>query len=449
MRPGAVSKHARATGRLSRMRDRRDSACALFLLALSWVACSSNGSAGTDASSDAAVSLDDAGAVGDGSVEADGSTETDARSISSLDALLDALRMDTNAALLSQANAGGWPALVENGYLFVTSDPALDRVAGDHDAWAGTAMQDDSGFRWVVLDVTAGSRYKFTNLTDWIGDPWSRAYEWDEFGLMSLVPPQNAHLERYFAQSADGLAARTVRVWVPAEPLTHVLYMHDGQNLFNPNAIGGGWRLQDSAPAGMLIVGIDNTAARMDEYTHVTDEIDGFGAEIGGHGDQYAAFVQGDIRALIQSHYGEPERVGVMGSSLGGLISFHIADRYPGEYDFAASLSGTMGWGSIEPGRMNQTMIEVYETAGHRGTALYLDSGGSGTCVDADSDGIYDDDPDARDNYCENVQLRDVLYSAGYVDGTDVWHWWEPNAQHNEAAWSARVWRPLQAFAGI
>ena len=365
-----------------------------------------------------------------------------------LDELLADLRIDTAGTLATQANGAGWPVPVEGGYLFVTDNPAFGLIAGDHDSWQGTALLRDAGFQWIVLAVPPGSRYKFTDLTDWQADPWSRAYEWDEFGLMSMVPPTGAHLERFFEQRSGGLAARTVRVWVPEGPASHVLYVHDGQNLFNPDAFFGGWHLHESAPAGMMLVGIDNTPDRIDEYTHVPDDPFGTGY-VGGLGDDYANFVHYDVRALIEEHYGEPPRVGVMGSSLGGLISFHIADRFPGEYDFAASLSGTMGWGSIAVGVTNETMIERYATAGHRSTALYLDSGGGGMCADNDGDGIMDDAVDGADNYCENLQLRDVLSGAGYRPGVDLWHWYEAGALHNEAAWRDRVWRPLESFAGL
>jgi predicted alpha/beta superfamily hydrolase len=242
------------------------------------------------------------------------------------------------------------------------------------------------------------------------------------------------------------MAPRTVRAWIPADPATHVLYAEDGQNLFDPDAFYGGWQLQASAPDAMLIVGIDNTDARMEEYTHVADVIDG--TVYGGEGDEYAAFIENTVRPLVATTWGEPATVGLLGSSLGGLISFHIADRYPGEFAFAASLSGTMGWGSI--GADNETMIARYAAAGHRDTALYLDSGGYGTtCADSDGDGTNDDDLDSADNYCENVQLRDVLSAEGYTFEVDLWHWWEPDATHDEAAWAARVYRPLEIFAGL
>jgi predicted alpha/beta superfamily hydrolase len=367
----------------------------------------------------------------------------------SLDELLAALRANPDAALLAQANEGGWPAKVDGGYLFVTTDPALDKVAGDHDGWAGTALTQDEGFRWVVIASYPGDRYKFTNLTDYAADPWARSFTYDDFGEMSLVAPVNVHLDRFFEIGDAKMAPRTVRILVPEQAPTHVLYMHDGQNLFNPDAFFGGWRIQDSAPPAMMIVGMDNTFARMDEYTHVTDVIQAGGSSIGGMGDAYADFVKGTVRPLVDKHYGEPPVRGTMGSSLGGLISFHLANHHPGEYTFAASLSGTMGWGSIGDGVHNETMIERYAKAGHGSTVLYLDSGGDGAnCADTDSDGV-EDDISGGDNYCENAQMLDVLLSAGYQEGVDLEYVWTPGAPHNEAAWADRVNVPLQIFAGL
>jgi hypothetical protein len=354
-----------------------------------------------------------------------------------LDDLLDSLRADPNGALLTQSRGTGWPAPVDGGHLVVSTDPALTLAAGDHDDWAGTPMNADQGFSWVVLSLDPGDRYKLTDGTVYEPDPWARAYDYDAFGLMTMLAPPGAHLERHF-----DVGGRTVRVWLPDGAATHVLYMHDGQNLFDPEAFFGGWQLRGQIPDGMMVVGIDNTAARMDEYTHVVDDI-GSGI-VGGDGDDYASFVNDTVRGLVEQHYGEPTTRGVMGSSLGGLISLHMASLYPSTYAFAGSMSGTAGWGSI--GLSNETIIERLSAAGHLPVAIYIDSGGSGTCVDADGDGI-DDDGNDFDNYCVNLQLADTLRGVGYTDDVDFWHWHELDAPHNEIAWSARVWRPLSSFA--
>lgn len=396
------------------------------------------GNGGTPSTSTTAGGTGGTGGAGGSMAGAGGSGGTGgAPMTTSLDDLLESLRADPTSAMLAQSRASGWPAAVEDGHLVVSTDPSLTLVAGDHDAWAGTAMTADQGFHWVVLDLAPGDRYKLTNGTDYVADPWARAYAYDEFGIMTMRAPAAAHLERHFE-----IGDRTIRVWVPDEAATHVLYVHDGQNLFDPGAFFGGWQLDTAVPDAMMLVGIDNTAGRMHEYTHVIDNL-GSGT-VGGGGDDYATFVNTTVRDLIQNHYGEPSTIGVMGSSLGGLISLHMADRFPNTYAFAASLSGTAGWGSI--GLTNETIIERLAASGHQAVALYVDSGGSGTCADSDGDGI-DDDGNDFDNYCVNLQLADTLRSVGYTDDVDLWHWHEPDAPHNELAWSARVWRPLSSFA--
>jgi len=419
-----------------------------LLLAASLAGCGSDSepasSSGTSASSSSSASSgsSSSGSGGGSSASSSGA----GGQVSSLEAILAELRADRDAALTEHGNAEGWPVLVEDGRLFVSVDPALDELAGDHDAWMGAKMNDDMGFRWLVVAVDAGDKYKFKGGMTFAADAWSRAYAYDDFGEISVVAPAGAHLERLFGIGDAAMQARTVRVWVPASPATRVLYVHDGQNLFDPSAAWGSWKLAEAAPDAMLLVGIDNTAARMDEYTHVADDIGG-GQIVGGKGDAYADYLESTVRPLVGRTYGEPAVVGVMGSSLGGLISFHVADRHPGHYAFAASLSGTMGWGSI--GLHNQTMIERYSAHGHQATSLYLDSGGDGNCVDSDGDGILDDDAGASDNYCENEQLHETLLGLGYADGGDLHYVWQPGAMHNEAAWAARVGVTLQLFAGL
>lgn len=185
----------------------------------------------------------------------------------------------------------------------------------------------------------------------------------------------------------------------------------------------------------------------MDEYTHVPDVIDG--QSVGGGADAYSDFVRDVVRPRIEARYGAPEAAGVMGSSLGGLVAFHQIVRDPAAWQFAASLSGTFGWGSI--GADNETLIERIASAGKLPQVLYLDSGGGpgSGCADADGDGIFDDAPDAGDNYCETEQLKQTLEGLGFVHGKDLFHWWEPGAAHDEAAWAARVFRPLQVFEAL
>lgn len=363
-----------------------------------------------------------------------------------------AAEVDPEQALRTIAGRGGLPVeTADGGYLFACLCGEGDwQLAGDHDQWAGAAMQTTGDLWWAEAEVPAadGSLYKFHDLAaeQWIADPLGRRYGYDANGRYSLVRASAGHLERWYGLTGAGLPPRGLQVFVPQDgSFSHALYVHDGQNLFDPEAPFGYWQLQDSVPPGLLLVGIDNTPARIDEYTHVPDVISK--DPIGGEAGAYAELVDGVIRPRMEAAYGAAEVVGTMGSSLGGLVSLVIADLYPERYAMAISLSGTVGWGSISLD--NETIIERYAAAGHRDFAIYIDSGGGGTCGDADNDGIDDDDPNAADNYCENAQLRDVLIGQGYTEDVDLWYVHAPGEPHNEGAWAARVGLPMAEFVEL
>jgi len=381
-------------------------------------------------------------------------TDTDDRHDQDLDTFRDMLGGDLapeDGLALVAAN-GGWPIPTDDGFLFVRLDDPKGpyRLSGDHNGWALDDLEQADGFWWaqVVIDAPTDSLYKFVDAAgDFSPDKHARRYGYDEFGEYSLVEAQAAHLERWPDISDGVVDARTVRVWVPDDPVTHQLYAHDGQNLFDPDAIWGGWNLQASLGSSTLVIGIDNTWARIEEYTHVTDTLDG--VTYGGDGDAYADFVQDHVRPFIEGEYGVADTVGTLGSSLGGLIALHIVLRHRARWDFAGCMSGTLGWGSIE--QANETLIQRYQAGGHIPTALYLDSGGSdgGGCTDSDGDGTWDDTLASHDNYCETIQMVETLESVGFEWDTDLWHWWEPDASHDELAWGARVWRPLEVFEAL
>jgi hypothetical protein len=224
------------------------------------------------------------------------------------------------------------------------------------------------------------------------------------------------------------------------------MFAQDGQNLFGPSPFGG-WRLQDAAGPTTLVVGIDNTRDRIAEYTPVLDVINS--QTLGGKGFDYADFVEHTVRPFIEARYGQSTHRGMMGSSLGGLISYVIKRRYPDSYQFVASLSGTFGWGSIGSSTHNPTEIEAWAALGAcpSGT-FYVDSGGGpGTgCVDSDSDGIQDDTPNSADDYCESVQLRDTLLALGC--GTRLTYVFSSGSPHSEPAWRGRSPAIFQLFEG-
>jgi predicted alpha/beta superfamily hydrolase len=124
-----------------------------------------------------------------------------------------------------------------------------------------------------------------------------------------------------------------------------VLYLHDGQNLFDAaTSFAGEWQVDETMEAlseeGLeaVVVGIPNAgAARLDEYSPFHEENYG-----GGLGDQYLAFITQAVKPLIDTDYRTlpgREHTGIMGSSMGGLISLYAFFRHPEVFGFAGALS--------------------------------------------------------------------------------------------------------------
>lgn len=136
--------------------------------------------------------------------------------------------------------------------------------------------------------------------------------------------------------------SRTRRIWVylPPDYQTStkkypVLYMQDGQNLFDPaTSFAGEWEVDESLDKlfnqgdyGCIVVGIDNGGAyRLDEYSPWVNPLYG-----GGQGDEYISFIVNTLKPYIDSHFRSlPSRkyTGIMGSSMGGLISMYAIMEY-------------------------------------------------------------------------------------------------------------------------
>jgi predicted alpha/beta superfamily hydrolase len=146
---------------------------------------------------------------------------------------------------------------------------------------------------------------------------------------------------------------RTRRIWIyfPPEYETSginypVLYMHDGQNLFDAStAYLGEWEVDETlnnlAAQGKrvpIVVGIDNGGVdRIGEYTPWTNTQYG-----GGDGDKYMQFIVETLKPYIDQHYRTlpgREYTGIMGSSLGGLISHYGSVKYQETFSKAGLFS--------------------------------------------------------------------------------------------------------------
>ncbi len=134
--------------------------------------------------------------------------------------------------------------------------------------------------------------------------------------------------------------SRQVRLYLPPAYATSdkrypVLYMHDGQNVFDQaTSYAGEWKVDETlnalAASGKLeviVVAIDNGAEkRMQELSPWT------GTAGPAEGDQYLDFIVHTVKPLVDSRYRTlPDRANtaIMGSSMGGLISHYAVVRHP------------------------------------------------------------------------------------------------------------------------
>jgi predicted alpha/beta superfamily hydrolase len=210
-----------------------------------------------------------------------------------------------------------------------------------------------------------------------------------------------------------------------------VLYMHDGQNLFDPERAyvpGNDWQLQHAADQAigertaspMIIVGVDHAGpGRMDEYTPVLDKKHSGG----GRAEDYARFLIEELKPVIDARYRtlpDADHTGVGGSSLGGLVSLYLALKHPEVFHRAAVMSPSVWWG--ERAILNDT--DAYAGPPPR---MWLDIGGR----------------EGMEALQDARTLRDRIAAKGWSDET--FRFFEDRrGDHSERAWARRVRQALE-----
>ena len=205
-----------------------------------------------------------------------------------------------------------------------------------------------------------------------------------------------------------------------------VLYFLDGQNVFDEHtSFSGEWHADETLEAlaahgiEAIAVAIPNGgSARMDEYNPWRDAR----RRMGGKGDAHLGFVVGRVKPLIDATFPtrpEREATGIVGSSMGGLMSLYALAAYPGVFGLAGVMSPSLGWN-------NYRVIELVEAGmlgGEPRPRIHVDAGGR------EWKGML---PDAR-------RLRDALREQGFEDGRDLQYVEERRATHTESAWARRL----------
>jgi len=333
--------------------------------------------------------------------------------------------------LAKVASADGWPMKTCTGYLFALSEPdaqakpyLLESPSG---AFPRLELTSEGGVSWGIAPIATPQSATYRFLKWWgdeVPDALSRVYLYDGAKEVSVVRAQGAHLERWQGVKSSTITARTVRVWVPAEPMQRALYTHDGADSFGPTV-----QLQRSAGPSTLVVGIDAvSSSTLEEYEAAGDTLAN-GAPVGHLSTAYVDFVQDTVRPLIEAHYGVAGRTAVVGCGPGGSAGLKQGARHPGTWDVVAGCSGAYGLGRTH--EHNPTLYEQWTSVGVcPAGAIYLGVGGGppdGGCRDMNGDGFLDDEAGARDWYCQSLQLSTTLATMGC---THVTFDWTPDAGH-------------------
>ncbi len=224
---------------------------------------------------------------------------------------------------------------------------------------------------------------------------------------------------------------RSVRLYLPpsyaySTKRYPVLYMHDGQNLFDAaTAYAGEWGVDETLDSlaktnglELIVVGIDNGGVnRMTELNPWDHER--FGK---GEGAQYMEFIVKVVKPQIDATYRTlpgREATGIMGSSMGGLISHYAILQYPQVFSKAGIFSPAY-W----PGMAVFDMTAKQRPAVDARLALYM--GGK--------------EGDAVAHY-EHMLAQ--IKAQGHP-AANTWSKLTPQAQHNEASWRAEFGAAVQ-----
>ncbi len=269
-------------------------------------------------------------------------------------------------------------------------------------------------------------------------DPKDLISDWQGSGvegtLVYWTDVESAHLK----------APRHVVIWLPpgyqADDADgyRVIYMHDGQNLFDPRLsyTNIDWGVDEAMMRGVragafepaIIVGIWNTPERVWEYSPWHDA------------PAYARFVTEELMPKVESEFNVltgPDNTFSMGASMGGLISFFLVTQHPDRFSACGCLSTHFTWSpqmvaymqAADPTQADATPFIMNDLQ----NGLSIEPGAMRLFFDYGSKGL-----DASYGIPTSA-VKSWLLSQGFVDGENLRVQQYPDADHNETAWRARA----------
>ncbi len=263
-------------------------------------------------------------------------------------------------------------------------------------------------------------------------------------------------LEFYPEFQSKHITPRNVTVWLPegyqvGEPCD-VLYMHDGQMLFDATTTWNHQEWQVDEVMGRLIaegkvrrcivVGVDNTRNRLNDYFpsrcyEKVPEGEREGVDVSQYkGDEYLRFLVEEVKPFIDNRY-KPlttrDHTFVMGSSMGGLISLYALCNYPEVFGGAACMSTHLSMNFFDPKFKSELWAEglrdyVKEHLPSANSALLYMDGGT---VELD---------DTYRPY--QNKLNAVISGLGWDSAHFVYYLFEGH-KHMETYWAERLDQPF------
>lgn len=215
-----------------------------------------------------------------------------------------------------------------------------------------------------------------------------------------------------------------------------VLYMHDGQNLFDAaTSYAGEWHADETmevlAREGLeaIVVGVPNAGERrFNEYIPFpSPELED------AQGDAYVAFLADTVKPIIDRDFRTRpgrEATGVAGSSLGGLISLYTYFRRPEVFGLAGVFSPAFRWGKGD-------IFPFVKQAAFSPGRIYMDVG---TAEEVGLAKTRRSEPALALRYLRYVRRMDeLLCRKGYLPGATLRYVEEEEAVHHESAWARRL----------
>ena len=223
----------------------------------------------------------------------------------------------------------------------------------------------------------------------------------------------------------------------------NVLIMQDGNNLFDEIASTcdtccplGCWGLGDTldetivsgVTEEILIVGVFNTPQRLSEYTYSQDTTVSSDPALA---DQYLDFIENSVIPLVKQkiRIANDAKFGLLGSSLGGLLSCYGGWTRPHVYDVVGCMSSSFWW-NLED--FNRIILHngTSSSSSNNSTTFYLDSG----------TGIP---PQSDDDEFETLRVESSLLSLGKKKNHSLYYYLDDGGQHSEMSWGRRFWIPI------